>query len=359
MCSDSPDMRGVNAAAQANAEIGKEALDWYKQVYEDSAPDRAATSAAARRVSAVQEQLGLQSLETARKASERYDTKFAPVEDSIVADAMAYDTPARREAEAGQAMADVDTQLASQREVGMRELAARGVDPSSGSAAMALSRAGVSGAAIKAAAGNTARQRVETVGAAKKMDAAGIGRGVVSNQGTQAQIGLQSGNSAVQNANMPNTVTQQGASLMGQGFQSGAQHNATAGSLYANAANGGATDNSAIWSTVGTVAGAALAAWSDENMKEDIAPAEGEIALAAVRKMPVKRWKYKPGSPGDDGGKQHVGPMAQSVNAALGEDAAPGGKQVDLISLAGTSLAAVKALDKRVLKLENARRRHA
>jgi hypothetical protein len=69
-----------------------------------------------------------------------------------------------------------------------------------------MARQAIQEAAAKAAAGNTARTNTETVGSAKMMDAAGIGRGVISNQATQAQIGLNSGNSSVNNANAPNVI---------------------------------------------------------------------------------------------------------------------------------------------------------
>ncbi|MCY1178478.1 Chaperone of endosialidase [compost metagenome] len=97
--------------------------------------------------------------------------------------------------------------------------------------------------------------------------------------------------------------------------------------------------------------------FSDKHMKKDVAPTKPEMSLAAVRKMPVKSWKYKGGSAGDDGGKRHTGPMAQDARAAMGEKTAPGGKQIDLISMMGHTVNAVKALDKKVtLSLAHARR---
>jgi hypothetical protein len=64
--------------------------------------------------------------------------------------------------------------------------------------------------------------------------------------------------------------------------------------------------------------------------------------------MPVKKWRYKPTSEAADGGQEHVGPMAQDVHAQLGHDGAPGGTNIDLVSMNGTTLAAVRALDKKV-----------
>ena len=54
MCSDAPDYSGVNRAAEANAKIAKEALDWYKQEYARTAPQRDASAAMATKVSQAQ-----------------------------------------------------------------------------------------------------------------------------------------------------------------------------------------------------------------------------------------------------------------------------------------------------------------
>lgn len=64
-------------------------------------------------------------------------------------------------------------------------------------------------------------------------------------------------------------------------------------------------------------------------------------ALAALKKTKIYNWKYKQGK-GDD--IAHTGPMAQDVNQNMGEDAAPGGKSLDLVNMNGNTMAAVKAL---------------
>jgi hypothetical protein len=76
------------------------------------------------------------------------------------------------------------------------------------------------------------------------------------------------------------------------------------------------------------------------------------MSLSAIRNTPVESWRYKPGSAGDDGGKTHVGPMAQAVQKNFGNESAPDGKTLDLISLNGHLTNAVKALDKKVMGLD-------
>lgn len=237
MCSDAPDTRIAQEAALRNVELSKEALDWFKQTYEEGAQDRKDAASAAREQSGLQRDLTLQSMATQKAQSDRYNNTFAPVEDRIVTNAMGYDTPERREAAAGQAMADVDSQIALGRTAADNEMAARGVDPSSGAYALSMARQAIQGAALKAAEGNKARTNVETVGNARMMDAAGVGRGVISNQATQAQIGLNAGNSSVANANMPNQINMQGATMGAQGYQTAMQGNQSAGQLSLGAAN--------------------------------------------------------------------------------------------------------------------------
>jgi hypothetical protein len=89
-------------------------------------------------------------------------------------------------------MADVGSQFSLSRDSAARDAAARGVDPSSGNFAASMARQAIQEAAAKAAAGNTARSGWRPWAAPSLMDAAGLGRGVVSNQATQAQIGLAS-----------------------------------------------------------------------------------------------------------------------------------------------------------------------
>jgi hypothetical protein len=44
--------------------------------------------------------------------------------------------------------------------------------------------------------------------------------------------------------------------------------------------------------------------------------------------------------------------MAQTVRKTMGEDAAPGGKRIDLVNMNGRMMAAVQELSKKVKQLE-------
>lgn len=103
-----------------------------------------------------------------------------------------------------------------------------------------------------------------------------------------------------------------------------------------------------VANAVGQVAGMAGGmAMSDKNKKKDISPVKTGTALEIVVATPVSEWKYK-----DDPAHTNVGPMAQDVNKTMGEEAAPGGKEINLVTMNGMLMAAVQELTKKVAELE-------
>ena len=95
-------------------------------------------------------------------------------------------------------------------------------------------------------------------------------------------------------------------------------------------------------------------ATSDANAKEEVQPAQPKGILERMRGIKIFNWQYKKGKESqaskEAGGGEttHTGPMAQTVNAKLGADAAPGGTKLDLISMNGYSMAAIQELADRV-----------
>ena len=360
MCKDSPDNSGINAAALANAEIAKESLAWYKQQYADQAPAREAATKVAMDVA--NQQLG--SMRQNDAISKDYwdyqkDT-FRPLETGIVADAENYDTTARRDEKAAGAVADVGMQAEMARQAQTRTMQRMGVNPGSGKMLAMQSQMGLSEAAAKAGAANQARDSVELQGYARKMDAANLGRGLASSQATSAGVALNAGNNANANIGTPLTQANQAAATMGQGFSTAISGNNSAGSLYGQAAQLSNQDSGlmgALGGVAGQFAGSAagsgmiksgLMALSDVNAKQNIKPMSDEQALKAIEKTPASEWTYKDGR--GDGGT-HTGPMAQEVNKNMGEQAAPGGKKLDLITMNGVTMAGMAALSRKVDKL--------
>lgn len=70
-----------------------------------------------------------------------------------------------------------------------------------------------------------------------------------------------------------------------------------------------------------------------------------KAAYDGFKNTQLYNWFYKPGE-GDD--QPHSGPMAQEVRQHFGEETAPGGKSIDLQSMNGATMAAIKHLGTQV-----------
>lgn len=356
--SDAPDTSRQDAIAADMQKLTAEQWDWVKGEYEKAAPDRAASAATARAVTDRQIKALDQQISLTEGYAEDRDNLYRPLEQQIVTEAGEYDTAERREAASGRAVADVGMQVDLARQAQTRQQQRMGVNPNSGAALATGNQMSLGEAAVKAGAANTARDQVELQGYARKLDAANLGRGAASSQATSAGIATQTGNSAVGNSQVPNATNNQGIGVMQGGANAALSGMGGAAGIYQNSTNAKvqAGDSSGMWSALGSVAGGFIAL-SDEDEKtgrEEVAP---EVSLAAIRKLPkAESWRYRKESPAADGGVTHVGPMAQDVQASLGDATAPGGKAIDLVSMNGHLTNAVKALDKKVIALEDARK---
>ncbi len=346
MCcgSKAPDTSGMNAAAVAQAQLSREQLDWAKQIYAETAPQRAAAIERANKISDTQ-LLALQKQTALTDDYADYNkTTFRPLEQGLVDAAKDFDTPTRRDEAAQAATASVGLAFDAQQQEQGRQLARMGVNPNSGKAQALSTQTGLAKATAVAGASNKARNDVELQGYARKMDAANLGRGLASAQATSAGVALAQGNSAVGNAQAGGNITAQGNQIMTQGYAGAQGGLAGAASTYGNIASIENTANANASQNMMNMAKVGAMAFSDENMKEDRTPVSGKASLSAIRKIPVEKWKYKKGSAGDDGGMTHVGPMAQNVRRGLGNATAPGGKEIDLISMNGHTISALQAV---------------
>lgn len=366
---DSPDPPApdpaIGQAAAQNAEVAREALAFNKQQYEESKPRTAAYDALVKQIVDTQ----LSGMEKSQGLADEYAeylrTTFRPLETGIVQDAANYDTPARREEAAGEAAGDVRTQFGLQRDMAGRNLTRSGVDPSSGRYADMELGLGIAEAGTAAAAANKARKDIEAQGFARKMDAASLGRNLPSSQATSQQIALSAGSSAAGNAAAPLGQYRADAGLMNSGYGTAIQGNQSAGNLLLgqyqgqlSAYNAAQQADAGLWGGLGSAAGMVLGAsskpwiFSDEKVKTGKTAVDGELILDGLRTLPVEAWKYKEGVA--DGGK-HIGPYAQDVRETFGDTVAPGGQQIDLVSMNGLALVGIKELAKKVDRIEKNR----
>ena len=254
MCADAPDMTAMNTAAAANADIAKEALDWYKQVYADSAPQRELAANTANQVAQQQLASSRQNDAISGDYWNYQKNTFRPIEAGIVAEAQNYDTTARSEQAASKAMADMESQFGNEQAQQQRAMTRMGVNPNSGRFALMGNQMAMAQAAAKAGAASKARDNVELQGYARKMDAANMGRNLASNQATSAGVALNAGNSAANNAGTPLTQANQAMATMGQGFGTAIQGNNSAGNLYGQSAQISSKDNG-LMGALGNMAG--------------------------------------------------------------------------------------------------------
>lgn len=255
---DTPDNGGMNRAAESQAALSKEQLDWSKEIYRETAPDRARATQIAFEQAGLQTEAARRQLAQADESLAYQRSTFRPAEQKLVAAAMGFDTPARREEAARAAAADVEMQFAGARQATMREMERRGALPSSGRVMALQGMQDIALAKAKVSAANGARREIESLGTARLGDVANLGRGIASNQVAQLQSGLQAGNSAVGNGQVPVNVAAAGAGIMQQGFAGAQQSMASAGSLFGQAAsiqNQSIANNNQMWSGAGTAIG--------------------------------------------------------------------------------------------------------
>lgn len=355
--SDAPTIPGadpnIGAAAQANAAVSKDALDFNKQVYEENKPRQAMIDEYGKKVA----DASLASMDSSTALAKDYADymkgTFRPVEGAIVDEAMK-DTTGEQEQAATDAGAGVDTQFDAQRANTARGMASLGINPNSGKWATVNQQSGDMQAAAKADAMNKARLATKQISWAKKMDAAGLGRNLPSSQATSAGLALTAGNSATNNVGAGSAAANASAGVMNQGFGTAVNANNSAGNLYlgqydaqmkgyAAQQQASATSSAGMGQAAGMIGAAFIE--SSKKIKTDKRPIEDAEILEEVKTLPVESWRYKEGE--GDGG-EHIGPYAEDAQEKFGDKVAPGGNAIDVISMMGINLAATKALAKQV-----------
>jgi len=273
---DAPDPNpGMLASAEAAREIGqiqaataKETLDFYKQSYADMAP----------LIKEVQQNdMAIAKANQARAdeyAAYERET-FRPLEKQLVKDAEDYSTAGKREALATQAAADVNTAFTNAREQEGRALSRMGVNPNSGRFAALNNQLTLGEAATAAGAMNKTRTDAEQLGFARRMDAAGLGRGLAGNASTAYGVSIGAGDSARNTAINAGNYMGGGYGAAQQGYSSAANSYGTAGNIYGQEFQGRLQGyqaqqqgQSALMQGIGSMAGTALGGWASGSFKK-------------------------------------------------------------------------------------------
>jgi hypothetical protein len=155
------------------------------------AASKVSKSVADKQIEAMNQNMGF-----AQTDRDRYEKTFIPLQDAAIAEAQGYDTPARREQAASQALADNQTQIEAQRQSTAAQLASMGVDPSQVMSTSLANQMGVAGAATGAMSANNSRLQVENTGRQLRASAIDMGNGLPA----QSQSGYNVANAAGQGA---------------------------------------------------------------------------------------------------------------------------------------------------------------
>ena len=191
--SSKPDNSMAIAAAQQNAYVGRELglaqIDESRRQFDINQP--LLTGIANDQATMMRQQMA--------QAKEYYDYQigtYRPVEQKMVADAMAFNTEAKREELAQQAAADAGLAFAQTQAGSERAMASMGVNPNSGRFAGQQRASELGLAAQKANAMTGTRRMAEAEGQARLSNAVGLGKGLANASSAAYQGAGVMGNSA-------------------------------------------------------------------------------------------------------------------------------------------------------------------
>ena len=235
MCSDAPDTSGMNAAAQANADIAREALAFYKGIYaSDIRPAQEKQQALADRL--VDDYLDTSATQKQFAADQNayYKETFQPVERQMVRDTMEYDSDANVKRVSGEAAANVNQQFSNARGQSARLAGRYGLASTAFSGPQGASERAQALGAAGAATG--AANAVRDKGIALRAGASNFGRNM-PNTASNFYAGSNASNSAAFGTGQTamNSIGQN-AAIVGQGFNTAISGNNSAGSLYGQVA---------------------------------------------------------------------------------------------------------------------------
>ena len=284
-------------AARIQAGLGREQLAFAREQYDRSAP--LLEGIANQQMAAQNEQMA-----QARDYYNYQRDTYRPLERGIVADAQRFNTEAYQNQLAGQAAADAGRAFGISQQQNQRAMAAMGANPNSGRFAGMQNASGLQQAAMRANAMTGARNQAQQMGYARKLDAAGLGRGLagasIAAYGGANQAGSMAGGnaqSAGQNY-MGNMAIGSGTIAAGQQMQLSGLSNIlnnqtsayvnTSGSLLGDI--GGALGGAAAAYTAFTnPAAAASMGGSDRRIKENIV----EVGVDQRTALPLYEFNYR------------------------------------------------------------------
>lgn len=154
-------------------------------------------------------------------ATDQYDDykeNYRPLEHDLIDDARNFDSESATETAAGEAQSTVSSQMGLARDRLSRTV---GYDPSSAAGQAAAVNLELKGAALGAVAQNQARQTIKDKGYARKLDALGMGKGLVANASTGMANAANSATAIARNASTEANQAATGAGALTSGVVNG------------------------------------------------------------------------------------------------------------------------------------------
>lgn len=265
----------IAAAAQANTQVAQQAENFSESFYTNQiAPMLAQSDKASQQTQDEQKQLFDINMQQTQQSLDRYQQYGIPAENKYYDMVSKYSSADEQERQATGALGDMRTAEAGQRATINRQMADRGIDPTS-PAAMAISgQAGVANSAAEASAMNQARNAARTMGMALTSDAANFGRGGQSGiinfgsaAGNNANAGFNTASGALGAAGGAASVPLAGARVAQTSYGSNLSAYAQLGEADMQAQ---AAAQAALGSGIGSIIGAGVSKWSDRALKRAI-----------------------------------------------------------------------------------------
>lgn len=256
MCSDAPSPDPlIGQAAQANADIAREALAYYKQKDQEAKPRQEKMDALATQLAEQQMDASKVNTDAAKTMLARYGTVGVAAEDAMYKDARDYDSAGRVAQATGQAATDVDVAMNQAIDTRRRNMARAGVNPADGRAMSMEADMATQGALAKASAINGERNRIKDMGVMLRKDAANFAKGMSSNAAQTFGTAAAAGGTASGAVGAAIGSANQTTAANGAGFGTAIQGNASAGSILNQEYSTNVQNKSDVLGSVASLAG--------------------------------------------------------------------------------------------------------
>jgi hypothetical protein len=196
------------------------------------------------------------------------------LQDRMISDAEMFNSAAKQEEMAGNAIADVGLQAGIARESQARSLARMGVNPNSGKTLATANQMSMAEASAKAAAGNQARASARQEGYALTDRATNALSGYPTFGAQATNASAANGLAGLTAANQASAGIMSGYDAIGVGA---GRAGSTAGNLYnsqlsawGQGEQAAASEEAGMWAGAGALAGYAMLAFSDARLKTDV-----------------------------------------------------------------------------------------